>query len=137
MRTVKSNGLINQILTMSYLGTVKLPEEMSSVELTPHDGGGTLIDYCEDIEEAACKPAYNDSTVCCKTATASTLYCACQGGQRTKKPHLAGKLGEETMKIKDIHAMATFISHHNCCDNKGKNKASAARNEDQGESSLH
>jgi len=123
VRTVKSNGLINQILTRSYLGNVKLPEEISAVELTQHDGGGTLIDYCEDIEDAACKPAYNDSTVCRETANASTLCCACKGGQRTKKPHLAGKLGEETMKIKDnINVTATFIPHNNCRDNKGKTK---------------
>jgi len=122
VRTILSNGLINQILTRSYLGDVKLPEEISAVELTQHDGGGTLVDYCEDIEEITCKPAYDNPTIC-RTTTAATLCCACKGGNRTKKPHLAGRLGKESMKIKDnINATVTFIPHHNCRDKNGQTK---------------
>jgi len=129
VRVVRSNGIINQILTRSYFGDVQLPAEMSSVELTHHGGGGKLVDYCEDIVvedkevsdhyEKLCKLAYEDPLHCHKP-NARQLCCACRGGKRSQKPLLAGKLDREIMKIKEIvNATATFVPHHQCRDNNG------------------
>eukprot|EP00580_Thalassiosira_gravida_P008358 CAMPEP_0201636276 /NCGR_PEP_ID=MMETSP0493-20130528/8497_1 /ASSEMBLY_ACC=CAM_ASM_000838 /TAXON_ID=420259 /ORGANISM="Thalassiosira gravida, Strain GMp14c1" /LENGTH=848 /DNA_ID=CAMNT_0048108357 /DNA_START=106 /DNA_END=2652 /DNA_ORIENTATION=+ len=128
-RVVRSNGLINQILTKSYLGDVQLPDEISSVELTHHGVGGKLVAYCEDIvakdeengarSEVICKTAYEDPTQC-HGPNARALCCACMGGARRQEPLLAGKLDREAMKIKDfVNATATFVPHHQCRDKNG------------------
>jgi len=131
VRTVRSNGIINQILTRSYIGDVQLPTEMSSIEITHHGGGGVLVDVCEDIvedlggddSEVMCKLAYNDPSVC-QDRNARTLCCACRGGgKRFKSPHMAGSLDKEVMKIEEhVNATVTFVEHHQCLDKNGLTK---------------
>jgi len=131
-RVVQSNGLINQILTKSYLGHVQLPDEISSLELIHHGGGGKLVDFCEDIvleneenaarSEVMCKTAYVDPTEC-HEPNARALCCACRGGARREEPLLAGKLDREVMKIEDfVNATVTFVPNHQCRDKDGLTK---------------
>lgn len=138
VRTVRSNGIINQILTKSYVGDVQLPTEMSSVELTRHGEGGRLVDVCEDLAEdfelgslssphgddsrVTCKLAYTEPSVC-NEHKAKAICCACRGGKRSKSPLMAGRLDKEVMKIEEkVYATATFVNHHQCLDKNGLTK---------------
>jgi len=125
VRTVLSNGLINQILTKSYLGDIQLSEEPSSMEVTQHDGGdgeGTLVDYCEDLDDA-CSDAYTDRTICQHKKDAKSVCCACKGGRRIKRPLRHGALGDEIMKLeKTPNATVTFVPHHTCLNGNGITK---------------
>ncbi len=125
-RTIRSNGLLNQILTESYLGwQVQLPTEISSTELTYHGGGGSLVDHCQDIvpkRSRFCKPFEKDYELCDQDSDAAwealEVCCACDGGNQYLLPLLAGKLDEEIMKLdEEVTATATFVHTNQCSDN--------------------
>lgn len=128
-RTVRSNGIINQILTRSSLGDLRLPAELSSVDLTQHGGGGKLVDDCVDREDPAAEPGL------CRVAAAAGMSeeeawratcgrpgarqkcCVCRGGERKRIPHLAGRLDAEIVRVdEDVAVTATFVPRGNCRD---------------------
>jgi len=147
VRTVKSNGLINQIMTRSNLGDIQLPAEMSSVELTYHGGGddgngGTLIDFCEDLvgedEMELCK-FDTEGRHHCNNAKVMKACCLCKGGEWSKKPLLAGHLDREIMKMKSndiVTATATFVHTHQCLDENGMTKRIPLEMKSKSQSSM-
>lgn len=131
LRRIHSNGLINQILTESYLGwQFQLPPEMFSVEVTYHGHGGKMVQSCEDIISEGsifCERFKEDSRHCNTRSSASieakSVCCACKGGRRIAIPHLAGTLDAEAMEIKEnVTATATFVQSHQCLEKNGITK---------------
>ena len=135
-RTVRSNGLIQQILTKSSIGDVQLPRDVSSVELTYHGAaGGQMVEICDDIiseqagtgsdvdYEKICALAYDDTKAMCPQAQANSFCCACRGGQRSKAPLVSGVLDKEIMNIEEeVNATVTFIQHSRCLNTEGRTK---------------
>jgi len=138
VRTVRSNGLINQILTKSSIGEVQLPPDVSSVELTYHGCFGQMVEMCEDLapEQASlarkssdvdhqkmCAMAQYDAKATCGQDLARILCCACNGGKKSRAPLMSGVLDMEIMKIEEeVNATATFIKHNRCLDVEGHTK---------------
>lgn len=136
-RTVRSNGLINQILIKSYLGNVALPAELSTIELTHHGVGGRLVDTCTDLDlpqgapKDTCKVIetmmQNDQKVwvdkCKESENALACCCICKGGQSKKLPLMAGKLDKEILNLEEnVTATATFLPHDECRNSHGMTK---------------
>ena len=135
VRTVRSNGLINQIITQNYLGwKIQLPSELPTEELTYHGIGHKLVNTCNDIiideeeedrrydtnDDASspsfCQSVEENSTLCRTNANARSNCCVCDGGKWSKTPMLAGKLDEEATRVKNLKIMAsvTFIRANQC-----------------------
>ncbi len=124
-RTIRSNGLINQIITQSYLGwQIQVSVEESSTELTYHGGGGSLVKHCEDVVPKGsrfCEPFEKDYRRCDEYSVtarkAMKVCCTCDGGKQDLLPLITGKLDEEIMKLdEEIMATATFTETHQCVD---------------------
>ncbi len=131
VRVIRSNGLIGQILTESYLGwQVQLPEEISTIEVTLHGSGGTWVEHCDDLvaeKSRFCKPYQKDGKRCGARSSAASdareICCACGGGERYELPLLAGKLDEEIMDLdEEVTMTATFRENYQCTDKNGTTK---------------
>jgi len=137
VRTIRSNGLINQILAQSYLGEVALPADSSTTELTYHSIGSRLVNTCTDLElpeglqkdmcqmiEATMKKNQKFWVNECKDQDyAATFCCVCNGGRSEKMLLTSGKLDEEILNIKEnVTATVTFVPHNECLDKEGLTK---------------
>lgn len=126
VRVIRSNGLINQIVTKSHLGFYpQLPKELSTVEITLHGAGGQMVtscdnshpvntpdDFCIDFEEFRFLCHIDPFWM-----VAEELCCVCGGGERSEHPLMAGELDGEVMKLTEhVTATATFLTNDSCLD---------------------
>lgn len=129
VRVIRSNGLINQIVTKSHLGWLpELPADLSTVEVTLHGGGGKLVRTCDDshtddpdMDVDFCKE-FDEDQKNCKikpyARDARKYCCACGGGGNKRQvPLMAGVLDSEVLKIEEnVSATATFLRTASCLD---------------------
>mmetsp|Transcript_25660 Transcript_25660/g.39286 ORF Transcript_25660/g.39286 Transcript_25660/m.39286 type:complete len:819 (+) Transcript_25660:194-2650(+) len=139
VRTVRTNGLINQILTESYLGwQVQLPADMTTIEMTYHGAGGSMVEVCDDEidddDEASkeiCKSFEGgDNKKKCRdrnnkeSMMAREVCCACGGGDVYETPFMAGALDSEIMKVDEtVEATSTFVHTAECLESNGTTKS--------------
>ena len=137
-RVVRSNGIINQIMTRTALGDILLPADLSSVELTQHGGGGKLVNNCRDLEDPEDHPDLcrldadiserEAVSLTCNRPKAKQHCCLCRGGKREKIPHLAGQLDSEILRLgEDVDLTATFVPRRNCLGRSGKTRRIALK----------
>jgi len=139
VRVIRSNGLIGQILTESYLGwQMQLPADMSTIEMTYHGVGGIMVKICDDADDYVDEgetPFCDDFAsvdrkinMKCKGTSqlakkGKELCCACGGGDEYQSPMLAGGLDAEILKVEDhITATTTFAQSSECLDANGVTK---------------
>ena len=138
-RTVRTNGLINQILTESYLGwQVQLPADMTTIEMTYHGAGGSMVQVCDDdikdgdeISKEICKMLeVGDNKKHChdrnskEAVLAREVCCACGGGNVYMTPFMAGALDSEITKLqKTVEVTSTFVHTAECLESNGTTKS--------------